>query len=167
MSTFFAIGNSCNQRTQQLDSAASSLERNLQTLTIDNTPPNKVEARKNGDCLTGSGVVGTAEFYLPYSSVTLANSQVTKALNYTGTQESQSFILGNHDNDSQVDFIQTKLPSKDGKIYEVNYYFVSSIYCPDHEYESSVCIDTNPPNDSRSHLSDSVQRIEVISREGG
>lgn len=161
---FAGFASVCNQRTDRLDSAARTVASEMKMLSIDGKSPNEVKGQKNGDCLTGSGVVGTATFYATFPSVTLANQQVVQSLRSSSTSQAPHFTLGNHDDDTLVDFVQTTQTSDTGKVYEVNYYLTTPIYCPDHEYESSVCIDGTPPKDSRNYLSHPVRKIEIILR---
>jgi len=161
---YVSIRGGCDERNKQLQSAASSVEDHLNAISINSSMPSHVEAWKDGDCLTGHGAVGTADFFsTSFLNTTEANAQVIKSLHSPTIQKDQSFILGDPDGDNLVDFVQTKLINGgDNETYEVNYYLTDKMACPDHEYESNICVKGESPD---NYMSKPINKIQLSLRE--
>jgi len=160
---FVAVRNGCLEKDNYLQTASNSLETRLKKISIDGYSPSEVSVRKNGDCLTGTGAFGTASFFsLSYSSTVEANKSVTRSLNTTTPQVNQPFILGDDDGDGIIEFIQAKfIDGTDHAAYEVRYYLVDTLTCPDHSYESSICVAGETSKDMQKYTSKPINKIEL------
>jgi hypothetical protein len=161
--TFVGVRNVCVEKDSHLQEVANSLESHLKNISIDNHPPSAVKTGKNGDCLTGTGAFAVASFFnFSYSNTVEANAGVARSLNSVSPQDSQSFILGDYDGDSLVEFIQTKLISgTNHATYDVKYYLIDPIACPDHGYESSTCVKGETSEDMQGYMRKPINKIEL------
>ena len=160
---FISVRDNCTEKSNRLQATANSIEDRLKNISINGSPPSEVKAWKNGDCLTGTGAVGTASFFkLPYSSVTEADKEAAKSLHAVAPQDSKSFILGDDNGDGLVESIQTRLlDSTNNAVYEVKYYLTDKIACPDHEYGSGTCIHGETSGDKQAYMNKPINKIEL------
>lgn len=162
-STFTTLKDGCTERANNLQMTADSIEKHLKNIAIDDSLPDEVKARKNGDCLTGTGAIGTARYvHFSYLNAAEANRGVAKVVH---AQDEKSFTLGDNDEDGYIEFIETRLfDTVDNKTYDVKYYLTEKIKCPGHEYESDTCIKGETPEAKQAYLHKPINRIELSLR---
>lgn len=151
----------CAEKDSRLQTEADSLEKQLKSISINGTSPGEVKTWKNGDCLTGTGAVGTVSFFnFPYSNTNEANEGVAKSLHATTSLSNKSFIFGDNDGDGLVEFLQTEMRnSVDSKTYEVKYYLINKIACPDRGYGSTICVRGETSADIDKYASKPINKI--------
>lgn len=163
---YLSIFNTCNERNASLQSAVTSVDSHLNSLSINGSAPSAVESRKDGDCLTGHGAVGTASFNnLSSLSLSEANTRVLQSLNSPTSQNDQIFTLEDTDGNELIDSMQTELINGiDSRNYEVSYFFASEIACPDYDDRYKICTKNETAADIHNRMTKTINKVELTLR---